>query len=86
MPIMRGVGHRNFISSLKFDKYFQTNYQKYLQTQFEAEAWAFNEDDTVEMLDNNSGSDSRNEDDVGDEGYTNLENYSKKHKNVEEEK
>lgn len=29
-PIMRGVGHRNFVSSLKFDTYFQINHLRYL--------------------------------------------------------
>ena len=84
MPIMRGVGHKNFVSSLKFDKFFQTNYQKYLQTQFEAESWAYNEEDTVEIIDRDSASDSK--DDVGDEGNTNLDNFSNKHKKKEEEK
>jgi len=30
IPIMRGVGHRNFVSSLKFDTYFQINHLRYL--------------------------------------------------------
>ena len=37
IPIMRGVGHRNFVSSLKFDTYFQINHLRYLQEQFDAE-------------------------------------------------
>lgn len=31
MPVMRGVGHKNFINCLRFDKYFQINHIKYLQ-------------------------------------------------------
>jgi len=31
IPIMRGVGHRNFVQCIKFDKFFQINHLKYLQ-------------------------------------------------------
>lgn len=37
IPIMRGVGHRNFVSCLKFDSYFQMNHVRYLLEQSEAE-------------------------------------------------
>jgi hypothetical protein len=37
IPIMRGVGHRNFVSCLKFDSYFQMNHVRYLLEQYEAE-------------------------------------------------
>ena len=36
-PIMRGVGHKNFVSSIKFDRYFQINHLKYVQQQFDQE-------------------------------------------------
>ena len=32
IPIMRGVGHRNFINTLKFDNFFQSEYDSYLHT------------------------------------------------------
>lgn len=84
MPIMRGVGHRNFVSTLKFDRFFQTNHQKYLQSQVETEAWVHNEN--LEYLEEDSGSDNKVEDDVGDEGNANLNSYARKHGKVEEEK
>ena len=31
MPIMRGVGHKNFVNCIRFDKYFQQNHLKFLQ-------------------------------------------------------
>ena len=31
LPIMRGVGHKNFVQCIKFDKFFQINHLKYLQ-------------------------------------------------------
>ena len=37
IPIMRGVGHRNFIQCIRFDKFFQINHLKYLQQQFDSE-------------------------------------------------
>ena len=49
IPILRGVGHRNFISALKFDRYFQSHHQKYLQQQFESEIGPGLEDDFDQM-------------------------------------
>lgn len=34
---MRGVGHKNFVQCIKFDKFFQINHLKYLQKQFDSE-------------------------------------------------
>lgn len=33
IPVMRGVGHKNFVSCLRFDNYFQKNHQNYLKAQ-----------------------------------------------------
>ena len=30
IPVIRGVGHKNFISSIKFDAHFQINHNSYL--------------------------------------------------------
>ena len=37
VPIMRGIGHRNFVQCIKFDKFFQINHLQYLQQQFDSE-------------------------------------------------
>lgn len=72
VPIVRGVGHKNFISNLKFDVYFQQNHFKYLQRVFEEESEMFNP--IVEQMDTD-GDINMEEDEVSAEGVTNFDQH-----------
>lgn len=64
-PIMRGIGHKNFVNCIKFDHYFLHSHAKNIRQQFEYEVGpAGFEENIQEQLP---------EDDVGVEGNTNLE-------------
>ena len=58
IPVVRGVGHRNFISCMKFDTYFHASYLSYLQSKH------MNNDPWAEQFDNIN--------DVAIEGVSNV--------------
>ena len=68
IPIMRGVGHRNFIQCIKFDKFFQINHLKFLQQQFDSEIGSQPFDENQALEEDPSFA-------INKEGQTNLRKF-----------